>query len=56
MSRPNENPDAGYTQTCCETREPDDAPIGISPAALAELDSLFPGGETRHVRVIATPG
>lgn len=56
MSRPHESPDAGHTKPFCDSRGPGEAPIDISPAALAELDSLFPDGETRHVRVIATPG
>lgn len=34
----------------------DHAPVRMSPRALKELDTLFPGEDVRHVRVIATPG
>ncbi len=56
MSRPHESPAPGHDPQFCDAREAGDGPIRISPRALKELESLFPGDETRHVRVIATPG
>ncbi|MEF3696803.1 hypothetical protein [Desulfolutivibrio sp.] len=56
MFRPHESPTIGHDPQLGDTREAGDGPIRISQRALKELESLFPGDETRHVRVIATPG
>ncbi|WP_176636847.1 hypothetical protein [Desulfolutivibrio sulfoxidireducens] len=57
MTMPHDHRDDVSDRTPAANAGPEEEEfVRISPNALHELEGLFPDEQTRHVRVIATPG